>query len=113
MFVAVLEMCEAAARPMPYMTVMSGPKELKRMARLIKRLESRYTLVLPTATRVRKIGSTTVALNVGEGAEASMITCQLSHTAKTDKLLYQAFVGNTHSAQAFQTMEAFRKKEMI
>ena len=56
------------------------------MARLIKRLESRYTLVLPTAIRVRKIGSTTVALNVGEGAEASMITCQLSHTAKTDKL---------------------------
>ena len=42
-----------------------------------------YALVLPTATRVRKIGSTTVVLNVGVGAEASIITCQLSHTAKT------------------------------
>lgn len=76
---------------------------------LIKRLESRYALVLPTATRVRKIGSTTVALNVGEGAEASMITHQLS---QIDKLHYQAFVGDMNSAKAFQSMEAFRKKKM-
>ena len=48
-----------------------------------------------------------------EGAEALMITCQLSHTAKTDKLHYQAFVGDINSARAFQSMEAFRKKEMI
>ena len=66
----------------------------------------KYALVLPTATRVRKIGSTTVARNVGASAEASMITHQLSHTAKTDELQYQAIVGDTHSAQAFQSMEA-------
>ena len=97
---------------MPYMLVMSGPKKLDRMARLIKRLESRYALVFPTATRVRKIGSTTVALNVGGGAEASMITRQLSHTAKTDELHYQVIGGVGHSARAFQTMEALRRKEM-
>ena len=89
---------------------MSGPRQLERMARLIKRLESSYALVLPTATRVRKIGSTTVALNVGEGVEVSMVTRWLS---QIDKLHYQAFVGDINSAQAFQSMEAFRKKEMI
>ena len=103
-------MCEAAARPMPYMTVMSGPKQRERMARLIKRLESRYALVLPIANMVRKIGSTTVALNVGEGVEVWMITRQLS---QIDKLHYQVFVGDINSPQAFQSMEAFRKKEMI
>ena len=56
-----------------YMIVMSGPRQLSGMATLIKRLGSRYSLSLPTATRVRKIGSTTVALNVG-GADASVIT---------------------------------------
>ena len=37
-----------------------------------------YALVLPTATRVRKIGSTTVVLNVS--AEASIITSAQSHS---------------------------------
>ena len=70
-----------------------SPKKLDRMARLIKhKLGNRYGLVLPTATRVRKIGSTTVALNVGGGADATMIHRQLSHTPKTDELHYQAIV---------------------
>lgn len=86
---------------------MSGPRQLSRMATLIKRLGSRYSLSLPTATRVRKIGSTTVALNVG-GADASVITRQQSHTAKTDELHYQAIVGDKHSAQAFHSMESLR-----
>lgn len=73
----------------------------------IKRLGSRYSLSLPTVTRVRKIGSTTVTLNVG-GVDASMITRQLSHTAKTDELHYQAIVGYEHSAQAFRSMESLR-----
>ena len=103
MFEAVFEMCEAAARPMPYMTC-------DEWAKTDQEAGARYALVLPTATRVRKIGCTTVALNVGEGAEASMVTCQLS---QIDKLHYQAFVGDINSAQTFQSMEAFRKKEMI
>ena len=67
---------------------MTGPKKLDRMARL----GNRYGLVLPTATRVRKIGSTTVALNVWGRADATMIHRQLSHTPKTDELHYQAIV---------------------
>ena len=90
-----------------YMIVLSGHRQLDRMSARIKRLGSRYSLSLPTATRVRKIGSTTVALNVG-GADASVITRQLSHTAKTDELHYQAIVGDEHSAQAFHSMESLR-----
>lgn len=98
---------------MPYMIIMTGPKKLDRMARLIKhKLGNRYGLVLPTATRVRKIGSTTVALNVGGGADATMIHRLLSHTPKTDELHYQAIVGDSHSARAFTSMEALRQKEM-
>ena len=93
-------------RTEPYIIVMCRPKQMNRMTRLIKSLKLKYALVLPTATRVRKIGSTTVARNVGASAESSMITHQLSHTAKTDELQYQEIVGDIHSAQAFRSMEA-------
>ena len=79
-------------RAVKYMIVMSGPRQLSRMATLIKRFGSRYSLSLPTATRVRKIGSTTVALNVGD-ADASVITRQLAillkQTSCTTRLLWE------------------------
>ena len=61
-------------------------------------------MVLATATRVRKIRSTTDALSVGASTEASMITRRLSHTAKTDELNYQAIVGDMHSKTVTKVM---------
>ena len=73
---------------------------------LIGAIGQRYNIILPKATKVRKVGATSVALNVGAGGIATLVKCQLSHTAVTDEKYYQAIVGNKHSAEAFSTMEA-------
>ena len=93
----------------PFLIIFSGGRQLVRMSQIQATLGQRYNIVLPTATKVRKIGATLVALHVGVGGTATLVKRQLSHTAVTDEKYYQAIVGDTHSAQAFNTMEALRK----
>ena len=81
------------------------------MVQQLKKLGSRYSLVLPTATRVRKIGATNVALNVGAGEESSMVHRQMSHTQTTSQLHYEAIVGDKHAACAFRTRETLRNSK--
>ena len=68
-----------------FVIVLSGGKQLNKVATRIRRLGNHYGLTLPTPTRVRKIGATTVSLNVGTAPEAALITRQLSHAARTEQ----------------------------
>ena len=64
----------------------------------------RYGLQLPSATRVRKIGATTVAVKYGQSPKASLVTRQMSHSLNTEATYYQAIVGDQHAATAYTTM---------
>lgn len=93
---------------LPQLFLLSGGRPLSNLSSRVKKLGLKYGLCLPTATRVRKIGATSVALNLGDTGEAHLVTRQLSHSAATDSQYYQAIVGDKHAAQAFESMEQLR-----
>jgi hypothetical protein len=80
----------------------------------IKSLSSRLKVVdglqLPNATRVRKIGATTVAMKYGQTPEASLVTRQMSHSLHTEAMYYQAIVGDNHAARAYSTMKQLQQE---
>ena len=85
--------------------VLSGSRPLTKLSSRIQSLGKIYALTLPTATRVRKIGATSVALKLGDTATAHLVTRQLSHSAATESQYYQAIVGDRHAVEAFESME--------
>ena len=89
--------------------VRSGGMPLGNLSLKAKSVGARYGLALPSATRVRKIGATSVALNLGQSSQASLVTRQMSHSMSTEGLYYQAIVGDTHATEAFSTMAELRK----
>ena len=54
--------------------------KLKQISNRVKAVGRRFDVEAPTATRVRKIGSTAAALQCGTSKEAKMISKQMSHT---------------------------------
>ena len=88
--------------------VLSGSRPLTKLSSRIQSLGKIYGLTLPTATRVRKIGATSVALNLGDTATAHLVTRHLSHSAATESQYYQAIVGDRHAVEAFGSMENLR-----
>ena len=73
--------------------VLTGGSPLGNLSSKIKSIGNR----LPSATRVRKIGATSVALTLGQ---SPTVTRQMSHTINTEALHYQAIVRNEHAASA-------------
>ena len=88
--------------------VLSGGRPIVNLSSKIKAIGSRYGLSLPSATRVRKIGATSVALNLGKSASANLVTRQMSHSVNTEAIYYQAIVGDKHAASAYSTMSNLR-----
>jgi hypothetical protein len=94
-----------------HLFILSGGRKVTKLSSRVQSLGKKFGLTLPTATRVRKIGATSVALNVGDSATAQRVTRQLSHSAATESEYYQAIVGDSHTIQAFQSMEDLRRHE--
>ena len=84
--------------------ILTGGRPLGNLSSKIKSIGNR----LPSVTRVRKIGATSVALTLGQSPTANLVTRQMSHTINTEALHYQAIVGNEHAASAFTTMTQLR-----
>ena len=70
----------------------------------LKSLGAKYGLNLLSASRIRKIGATSVALNLGDSAKAHLVTWQMSQSVSIDAEYYQEIVGDSHAASAFETM---------
>ena len=95
----------------PYFFVRHGGGQLTQLSNRIKAVGHRFGMTLPTATRVRKIGSTAAALECGMGDEARIIAQQMSHSAATHEKHYEALSGTSHAARAFETMERLHNAE--
>ena len=78
------------------------------MSNLLKGLETKFQVKVPTATLVRKVGATDTARKVG-GEAGVLIRQQLSHSSETDLRFYQALRGDHDAATAFTTMEQLRE----
>ena len=70
------------------------PRTITNLLSRIQSVGTKYGLNLPSASRVRKIGATSVALNLGDSAQAHLVTRQMSHSVSTDAQYYQAIVGH-------------------
>lgn len=88
----------------PQLFLLSGGRPLTHLSSRIQSFGKRYNLNLPTAAKVRKIGATAVAQNLGNTPEAHLVTRQLAHSSQTECQYYQAIIGDKHAAQAFQSM---------
>ena len=88
---------------------LSGGRVLTNLSTRIKKLGEKYKLSLPSASRVRKIGATSVAMNIGDSSTAHIVTRQMSHSASTEANYYQAIVGDRHALSAYDTMTALRE----
>ena len=95
----------------PLLFILCGAQPLSRLSTRIKRFGERHGRVLPSATRVRKIGATEVAMKMGDSADAHLVTRHMSHSAATETKYYQAIVGDKHSHRAYQLMEGLRSDE--
>lgn len=89
--------------------IVSGGRPLSKLSSRLKALGGKYTLNLPSASRVRKIGATSVAMNLGNTAKAHLVTRNMSHSLNTNAEYYQAVVGDTHAVTAFETMSELRE----
>ena len=90
--------------------VLCGGRGIKSLSSRLKVVGSTYGLQLPNATRVRKIGATTVAMKCGQTPEASLVTRQMSHSLNTEATYYQAIVGDSHAARAYSTMKQLQQE---
>ena len=95
----------------PFLFVRCGPKKVTQISNRVKSVGKRFDVEAPTATRVRKIGSTAVALQCGTSKDARLITQQMSHTSAVHERYYEMVGSSSHTASAFQVMERLRKDE--
>ena len=93
----------------PYLFVLCGARQILNLSSCIKTVGAKYGLTLPSASRVRKIGATQVALQLGDSAKVNLVTRQMSHSVNTVAQYYQAIVGNQHATTAYETMTRLRK----
>lgn len=92
--------------------VFPGAKCIKNLNYKLQTLGRKYGLNVPTATKMRKIGATSVALNV-TGPKSTLVTRQLSHSIETDARFYQALESDQHAVAAFTTMETLRRGQAV
>lgn len=92
-----------------HLFLLSGSRPITKLSTKLKSLGVKYGLSLPTASRVRKIGATAVALNLGDSTKAHLVTRNMSHSVNTSAQYYQAIVGDSHAATAFETMSQLRE----
>ena len=93
-YIDTIRMVQVGKTDSKKLFVLTGGRPLGNLSSKLKLIGGKYRLSLPSATRVRKIGATTVALTLR----------QMSHTINTEALHYQAIVGDQHDASAFKTM---------
>ena len=93
----------------PLLFLLTGSRAVSNLSSRVKRVGERYGLVLPSASRVRKIGATCVATALGDSAKAHLVTRHMSHSASTEAQYYQAIVGDQHAVSAYGIMTALRE----
>ena len=96
------------SKKLPYLLLLTGPRQIERLSVHVKRLGEHYHIKAPSSTCTRKIGATTTALQCTE-VESNLITQQLAHSLATDSRFYRAIKGPQHAADAFQAMEGLPK----
>ena len=107
-YIHTIRMVQVGKTDSKKLFVLTSGRQLGNLSSKLKSIGGKYGLSLPSATRVRKIGATTVALTLGQLPNANLVTRQMSHTINTEALHYQAIVGDQHAASAFKTMSHLR-----
>ena len=90
--------------------LLTGGRRVGNLSSRLKALGRLYGLTLPSASRVRKIGATSVALHLDE-KDSRLVTRQMSHSVATNVAYYQAIVGEQHAAAAYKTMSSLRQPQ--
>lgn len=77
--------------------------KITKLLNLMRFMETELKISIPSATEVRKIGSTAVAKNCTEG-EARVVAQQMAHDPRVATQYYQAIRGAKDAKKAFDTL---------
>ena len=92
----------------PYFFTLDGERRISNANYYIQKLGRQYGLDIPTATRVRKIGST-AAVQSCSAAESTLLSTHMGHSQPTQQMYYQAITARKHAASAHMLREKLRK----
>lgn len=84
--------------------ILPSGRSVYKIAALIRTMSAQLSLIIPTATDVRKMGATEAAKTRSE-AEVRLIAQQMSHDVRTSAKYYQHIRGPSIAKKAFDTME--------
>ena len=85
------------------MFILPDGNKISKIANVIRFMEHELSVSIPSATEVRKIGSTGVARHCTEG-EARVVARQMSHDPRVSAQYYQAIRGAKDAKTAFPTV---------
>ncbi len=92
----------------PEFFVLPGSKPIEKMSNMTRIIKKNLGLEkMPTATEVRKMGSTAVAKNC-EPITRDLVARQFNHDSKVSAQHYQATMGDQDAALAFRTVKSLR-----
>lgn len=98
-------------KDIPNLFILKGSKKINRIVYLIKYLEDKLNISLPSPTMVRKVGATAAAKQL-DNPTNTLIAKQLAHDPRVSAAYYRAVGGKKNAAKAFTSMEGLRQKEM-
>lgn len=94
------------------MLVMPGSKPICKISNVSRIVEARIGLAIPTATTVRKMGTTAVARNCGE-VTRDLVARQMNHDPRTSLAHYQATRADRDATSAYNTIKSLRTADSL
>ena len=91
-----------------YVFVLPGPRPIAKISNLSRFLSSKLGVSVPSATSVRKIGTTAVARACSK-VELSIVPRQMNHDKKTSENYYECVRSAGDAAKMFKTIEELRQ----
>ena len=94
---------------MPVFVTLDGERRISNANYYIQKLGRHYNIDMPTATRMRKIGSTATVQSCS-AAESTLLATHMGHSQPTQQIYYQAITACQHAASAHMLREKLRKE---
>ena len=96
----------------PELFVMPGSQAIQKISNVTRILEAKLGVAIPTATMVRKMGTTAVARNCPE-VTRNLVARQMNHDASTSSHYYQATKSDRDAAELLRQFDLFALKVAI
>lgn len=100
-------LCTVEKGDIPNFFVVPGSKPIDKVSNVTRVLEKKLEVTIPSATTVRKMGSTAVARTCSEKT-MNIVARHMNHDPSTSRKHYQATVSDSDAARVYNTIRKLR-----